>query len=97
MSGGIAYVLDESGDFGRRLNTQMVAAEGLAEHEEIAAGKITYNRTDLEPAEGETQVLSADEAVDSEEAAAMEVVPETEAEVDAALAADEAPTPDKAS
>jgi glutamate synthase (ferredoxin) len=34
MSGGVAYVLDESGDFATRCNTQMVALEAL-EGEEI--------------------------------------------------------------
>ena len=29
MSGGIAYVLDEDGDFARRCNTQMVGLEAL--------------------------------------------------------------------
>ncbi len=36
MSGGIAYVLDEAGDFSGRLNTQMVVAERLEDPEEIA-------------------------------------------------------------
>ena len=36
MSGGIAYVLDEQGDFSSRVNTQMVGVEGLIEPEEIA-------------------------------------------------------------
>jgi len=35
MSGGIAYVLDEAGDFPSRCNTQMVALEQLADPEEI--------------------------------------------------------------
>ena len=35
MSGGIAYVLDETGDFGRRCNREMVDLESLAE-EDIA-------------------------------------------------------------
>ena len=29
MSGGIAYVLDEAGDFATRVNTQMVGIEKL--------------------------------------------------------------------
>src|SRR5207237_2272964 len=29
MSGGIAYVLDEAGDFAKRVNTQMVGVERL--------------------------------------------------------------------
>ncbi len=36
MSGGIAYVLDEAGDFPGRINTQMVVAERLEDPEEIA-------------------------------------------------------------
>jgi len=37
MSGGVAYVLDEQGDFATRVNAQMVDAEALSEPEEIAA------------------------------------------------------------
>ena len=37
MSGGIAYVLDQQGDFVRRVNTEMVSVERLHEPEEIAA------------------------------------------------------------
>ncbi len=36
MSGGIAYVLDETGDFSVRCNPQMVALERLEDPEEIA-------------------------------------------------------------
>jgi glutamate synthase domain-containing protein 2/glutamate synthase domain-containing protein 1/glutamate synthase domain-containing protein 3 len=36
MSGGIAYVLDESGDFPAHVNTQMVELERLEDAEEIA-------------------------------------------------------------
>ncbi|EKV03000.1 glutamate synthase family protein [Leptolyngbya sp. PCC 7375] len=36
MSGGIAYVLDEAGDFATRCNTEMVDLERLEEAEEIA-------------------------------------------------------------
>src|SRR5438132_10654694 len=35
MSGGIAYVLDEAGDFQTRCNQQMVGLEGLEEEAEI--------------------------------------------------------------
>src|SRR5579885_794251 len=35
MSGGIAYVLDERGDFAGRVNTQMVAVERLEDREEM--------------------------------------------------------------
>jgi glutamate synthase (ferredoxin) len=37
MSGGIAYVLDEAGDFATRINKQMVGIERLDDAEEIAA------------------------------------------------------------
>ncbi|HEY1792082.1 MAG TPA: glutamate synthase large subunit [Opitutaceae bacterium] len=36
MSGGVAYVLDEKGDFRKRINMQMVGAEALEEPSEIA-------------------------------------------------------------
>jgi glutamate synthase (ferredoxin) len=35
MSGGVAYVLDEAGDFARRCNLQMVALEKLEDADEI--------------------------------------------------------------
>jgi glutamate synthase domain-containing protein 3 len=37
MSGGVAYVLDESGDFPGRCNQQMVALEDLQDLDEIIA------------------------------------------------------------
>jgi glutamate synthase (ferredoxin) len=37
MSGGVAYVLDETGDFPRRCNQQMVLLEKLADPDEIEA------------------------------------------------------------
>ncbi|MDL5056312.1 glutamate synthase large subunit [Geitlerinema calcuttense] len=37
MSGGVAYVLDEQGDFASRCNTQMVDLEALENDQEIAA------------------------------------------------------------
>ena len=37
MSGGIGYVLDEAGDFPKRVNTQMVGVEKLEDAREIAA------------------------------------------------------------
>src|SRR5258706_7764880 len=39
MSGGVAYVLDEAGDFAKRINQQMVGIEKLDDAEEIAAVK----------------------------------------------------------
>ena len=44
MSGGIAFILDEAGDFHRNLNTQMVVAEPLQEPEDIAALKAMIER-----------------------------------------------------
>jgi glutamate synthase (ferredoxin) len=35
MSGGVAYILDEHGDFPTRCNTQMVGLETLSDPEEI--------------------------------------------------------------
>jgi glutamate synthase (ferredoxin) len=52
MSGGVAYVLDEAGDFARRCNQQMVsleAIEGDAEQEEIRQmirRHVAYTRSD---------------------------------------------------
>jgi glutamate synthase (ferredoxin) len=37
MSGGVAYVIDEAGDFAQRVNGQMVGLEKLEDGEEIAA------------------------------------------------------------
>jgi glutamate synthase (ferredoxin) len=37
MSGGVAYVMDEEGDFAKRVNPQMVATEKLEDAKEIAA------------------------------------------------------------
>ena len=44
MSGGIGYVLDESGDFARRVNTQMVGVEKLEDAREIAAVRAMVER-----------------------------------------------------
>jgi glutamate synthase (ferredoxin) len=44
MSGGVAYVLDEQGDFARRVNTQMVGVEPLADPEEIAMVRALIER-----------------------------------------------------
>jgi glutamate synthase (ferredoxin) len=37
MSGGVGYVLDESGDFAKRVNPQMVGVEKLEDAKEVAA------------------------------------------------------------
>ena len=53
MSGGVAYVLDEAGDFPRRCNKQMVGLEKLEDPEEIAEvrqmveGHVQYTRSDF--------------------------------------------------
>jgi glutamate synthase (ferredoxin) len=44
MSGGIAYVLDELGDFRGRVNTQMVEMESLEEGEEIVRVRAMIER-----------------------------------------------------
>jgi glutamate synthase (ferredoxin) len=44
MSGGIAYVLDETGDFAGRVNRQMVGVERLEEPEEIARVRAMIER-----------------------------------------------------
>ena len=44
MSGGVGYVLDESGDFARRVNTQMVGVEKLEDAREIAAVRAMVER-----------------------------------------------------
>ena len=44
MSGGIAYVLDEAGDFATRVNKQMVGIERLDDAEEIAAVRALVQR-----------------------------------------------------
>ena len=52
MSGGVAYVLDEAGDFPRRCNKQMVGLEKLEDPEEIAEVRqmverhVQYTRSD---------------------------------------------------
>jgi glutamate synthase (ferredoxin) len=44
MSGGIAYVLDEDGDFKRRCNLGMVALESLTESEDVETVKDLLTR-----------------------------------------------------
>jgi glutamate synthase domain-containing protein 2/glutamate synthase domain-containing protein 1/glutamate synthase domain-containing protein 3 len=58
MSGGIAYVLDEAGDFASQVNTQMVGVERLEDPEEIARvrGMIERHR-DLTGSERARSVL----------------------------------------
>jgi glutamate synthase domain-containing protein 3 len=44
MSGGVAYVLDEQGDFASRCNTQMVDLETLTDPSEIAEVRVTIQK-----------------------------------------------------
>ena len=47
MSGGIAYVLDEAGDFAQRCNMSMVELEAVVE-EDVALETVYHQRGDLE-------------------------------------------------
>jgi glutamate synthase (ferredoxin) len=40
MSGGVAYIFDEQGDFATRCNTQMVGLEQVTEAEDVKEGRI---------------------------------------------------------
>jgi glutamate synthase (ferredoxin) len=55
MSGGVAYVLDESGDFATRCNQQMVDLEAVTDPEEIADLRqlITHHATYTESAKAQ--------------------------------------------
>jgi glutamate synthase (ferredoxin) len=44
MSGGIAYVLDEMGDFARRCNGEMVDLEALAADDDVALVRSLVSR-----------------------------------------------------
>jgi glutamate synthase (ferredoxin) len=44
MSGGVAYILDESGTLAERINKQMVAIETVSDAEEIAAVRAMIER-----------------------------------------------------
>ncbi|MGB8703203.1 MAG: glutamate synthase-related protein, partial [Thermosynechococcaceae cyanobacterium] len=59
MSGGVAYVLDETGDFATRCNQQMVGLETLTEAEEIAdLRQLIQNHADLTCSRKATQILA---------------------------------------
>ncbi|HUR59853.1 MAG TPA: glutamate synthase subunit alpha, partial [Opitutaceae bacterium] len=59
MSGGIGYVLDETGDFAKRVNGQMVGIEKLEEAKEIAALRALIQRhLDYTKSERAKQVLA---------------------------------------
>ncbi|MEB3827443.1 glutamate synthase large subunit [Phormidium sp. CCY1219] len=58
MSGGIAYVLDEAGDFATRCNTQMSDIEGLEDPEEIALiRQMIQNHADYTKSQKAAKVL----------------------------------------
>jgi len=60
MSGGVAYVLDEAGDFARRCNPQMVGLEKLVEAEEVEEVRQMIERhAAYTQSERARQVLSA--------------------------------------
>jgi glutamate synthase (ferredoxin) len=63
MSGGIAYILDEKGDFATRCNTQMVGLERLEDPEEIAiVRQMVQNHADYTNSQKAKQVLANWEA-----------------------------------
>jgi glutamate synthase (NADPH/NADH) large chain len=60
MSGGIAYVLDEAGDFGARCNTEMVGLTALEDAEEIEAVKnLVFRHVEYTGSRRATEVLVA--------------------------------------
>jgi glutamate synthase (ferredoxin) len=59
MSGGVAYILDEQGDFATRCNTQMVGLETLADPSEIAEVRaIIQKHADYTKSQKALQVLA---------------------------------------
>lgn len=64
MSGGVAYILDEVGDFGTRCNQQMVGLETLSEPEDIAdLRQLIQQHLDYTGSLKATQVLANWEAM----------------------------------
>jgi len=60
MSGGIAYVLDESGDFAKRCNREMVQLESLQDLEEIETVKnMVFRHAEYTGSSRATEVLLA--------------------------------------
>ncbi|HVQ39496.1 MAG TPA: glutamate synthase-related protein, partial [Pyrinomonadaceae bacterium] len=58
MSGGIAYVLDERGDFAKRCNQQMVQLTNIADAEEMAAVKnMVFHHAEYTGSSRATEVL----------------------------------------
>jgi glutamate synthase (ferredoxin) len=59
MSGGVAYILDEKGDFPTRCNTQMVGLESLDDPEEIAiVRQMIQNHADYTQSQKAAKVLA---------------------------------------
>jgi glutamate synthase (ferredoxin) len=64
MSGGVAYILDEQGDFATRCNTQMVGLEKLTDPSEIAeVRQVIQKHADYTQSQKATQVLAQWEAM----------------------------------
>ncbi|PZV15819.1 MAG: glutamate synthase large subunit [Leptolyngbya sp.] len=64
MSGGVAYILDESGDFATRCNQQMVGLETLSDPEEIAdLRQLIQQHIDYTGSPKATQVIANWEAM----------------------------------
>jgi len=59
MSGGIAYILDEKGDFASRCNMEMVGLEKLADADEIeAVWKLVQRHQTYTHSERATKILA---------------------------------------
>ncbi len=64
MSGGVAYILDEQGDFATRCNTQMVGLETLTDPSEIAeVRQVIQKHADYTQSQKARQVLEQWEAM----------------------------------
>ncbi|HEY9613642.1 glutamate synthase-related protein, partial [Allocoleopsis sp.] len=60
MSGGVAYILDEQGDFATRCNTSMVGLENLEDSEEIdALYQMIQNHADYTGSQKASKVLAS--------------------------------------
>jgi glutamate synthase (ferredoxin) len=64
MSGGVAYILDEQGDFATRCNTQMVGLEKLTDPSEIAeVRQVIQKHLDYTQSQKAAQILAQWEAI----------------------------------
>jgi glutamate synthase (ferredoxin) len=64
MSGGVAYILDEQGDFATRCNTQMVGLEKLTDPSEIAeVRQVIQKHADYTQSQKAAQILAQWEAM----------------------------------